>query len=199
MTRLSINIPLVASIVAIAFASLVMAAQFVELAGAVLTPRPREDPTRARIDAYLAEHADAMNTYRGRFDGRSLFFKPKPPPPPPRVVANPPPTDPRPGPARPAGPTGPPATYPGPTVRFVVGNEVWFHDGMHASVGEAVNGVTIIASDPPWTVTLGYGGGEYPIKLFEKKELFRDRPKKTSDGSHPGLKSVDSEPVVNSQ
>ena len=195
MTRLSINIPLVASVVAIAFASLVMAAQLADLAEAVLTPRPREDPTRARIDSYLAEHADAMNTYRGRFDGRSVFFKPKPPPPPPRkpaLVDRTPVT-------APPGPTAPPAIYPGPSISFVLGNEVWFHDGLHASVGEAVNGVTIIASDPPWTVTLGYGGGEYPIKLFERKELFADRPTETSDGSFPGLKSVRSEPVAGSQ
>ena len=197
MTRLPINIPLVASVIAIAFATLVMAAQLSELAGAVLTPRPGDDPIRARIDAYLAEHADAMNTYRGRFDGRSLFFKPKRPPLPPRkieVVESGPDEPPPPPPKR-----GPPATYGGPSVRFVVGNEVWFHDGVHASVGEAVNGVTIIASDPPWTVTLGYEGGEYPIKIFEKKKLFQDQLKKTSDGSFPGLKSASSEPVASSQ
>jgi hypothetical protein len=197
MTRLSINIPLVASVVAIAFASLVMAAQLADLAEGVLTPRPREDPTRARIDSYLVEHAGAMNTYRGRFDGRSVFFKPKPPPPPPRpikiaerVPATPPP---------PPGPTAPPLTYSGPSISFVVGNEVWFHDGSHASVGEAVDGVTIIASDPPWTVTLGYGGGEYRITLFQRKELFADQPTTTSDGSFPGLKSVRSEPVASNQ
>ena len=196
MTRLPFNIPLVASIVAIAFASLVMAAQVAELAGAVLTPRPREDPIRARIDTYIAEHADAMNTYRGRFDGRSLFFKPKRPPTPriePVIVERP--VAPAPLPA----PKVLPINYTGPSVSFVVGNEVWFHDGVHASVGEVVNGVTIIASDPPWTVTLGYGGGEYPIKLFEKKEFFQDRPQKTSVGSHPGLKTVPSEPVASRQ
>ncbi len=196
MTRLPINIPLVASIVAIAFVSLVMATQLVELAGAVLTPRPREDPIRARIDAYLTEHADGMNMYRGRFDGRSLFFKPKRPPKPrtePVIVER------NAAPKPPPAPKARPTSYTGPSVSFVVGNEVWFHDGAHASVGEAVNGVTIIASDPPWTVTLGYGGGEYPVKLFEKKELFRDQLKKTSDASFPGLKSVSREPVVSSQ
>ena len=184
MTRLSINIPLVASVVAIAFASLVMAAQLADLAEGVLTPQPREDPTRARIDSYLVEHAGAMNTYRGRFDGRSVFFKPKPPPPPPRpikiaerVPATPPP---------PPGPTAPPLTYSGPSISFVVGNEVWFHDGLHASVGEEVNGVTIIASDPPWTVTLGYGGGEYAIKLFERKKLFRISRPRRATGHFPG-------------
>ncbi len=193
MTRFPINIPLVASIVAIAFASLVMAAQLAELAGAVLTPRPREDAIRARIDVYLTEHADGMNTYRRRFDGRSLFFKPKRPPKPrtePVIVKR------EPAPTPPPAPTVIPTKYPGPSVSFVVGNEVWFHDGWHASVGEEVNGVTVIASDPPWTVTLGYGGGEYPVELFEKKELFRDQPRKTSVGSHPGLKTVHSEPIA---
>ena len=188
MTRLTINIPLVASIIAIAFASLVMAVQLVDLAGAVLTPHPREDPIRARIDDYLVEYADGMNTYRDRFDGRSLFFKPKPPPPLPRkpaVVERAPVA-----PALPPGPELPPKTYPGPSVSFVVGDEVWFHNGLHASVGEEIDGVTIIASNPPWTVTLGYGGGEYPIEIFKKKNLFRDHIEKTSNGSFPGLKSA---------
>ncbi len=197
MTRLPFNVPLVASVIAIAYASLVMVAQLSDLAGAVLTPRPGEDPIRARVDAYLAEHADAMNTYRGRFDGRSLFFKPKRPPrPAPKVeVVESGPDEPPP----PPPPRGPPLTYGGPSVRFVVGDEVWFHDGVHASVGEAVDGVSIIASDPPWTVTLGYDGGEYSIKLFEKKELFKDRPSKTSVGSHPGLKTVHTEPIASRQ
>jgi len=187
MTRVPINIPLVASIIAIAFASLVMAAQLADLAGAVLTPRPREDPIRARIDNYLVEHADGMKTYRGRFDGRSLFFKPKPPvlPRKPVIVDRtpaPPPPEP--------GPEPPRLTYAGPSVSFVVGDEVWFHNGLHASVGGEVDGVTIIASNPPWSVTLGYGGGEYPIELFKKKKLFRDQPTKTSNGPFPGLKSA---------
>jgi hypothetical protein len=187
MTRVPINIPLVASIIAISLASLVMAVQLSDLAGAVLTPRPREDPIRARIDDLLVEHADGMNTYRGRIDGRSLFFKPKPPPPKPRKPAivdrTPAPLPPPPGPKLPA------RQYGGPSVSFVVGNEVWFHNGLHASVGEEVSGVTIIASDPPWSVTLGYGGGEYPIELFKKKKLFPDQPTKTSNGPFPGLKS----------
>ena len=147
MTRLTINIPVVASIVAIAIASLVMATQLIDLAAAVLTPNPRQDATKARIDDYLVEHADSMNMYGARFDGRSLFFKPKPPrviPPPAPVVDRGPVTPPP-----PAKPSGPPATYKGPSVRFVVGDEVWFHDGVHASVGEEVDGVTIIASNPP--------------------------------------------------
>ncbi len=197
MTRLPFNVPLVASVIAIAYASLVMVAQLSELAGAVLTPRPGEDPTQARIDAYLAEHADGMNTYRARFDGRSLFFKPKRPPPPPRPVVER--TSPVERPSTPLPDPGPPMTYGGPSIRFVVGDEVWFHDGVHASVGETVNDVTIIASDPPWTVTLGYAGGEYPIELFERKELFRDQPNKTSSATFPGLKSVRSEPVASRQ
>ena len=162
MTRWPVNIPLVASLVAIAFASIVMAAQFVELASAVLTPSPRPDPTRARLDDYIAEHGDAMSTYRGRFDGRSLWFKPKAPPKAPRVniVKRDEPSEPPP----PPPPPSKPRTYPGPSVSFVVGDDVWFHDGVHASVGgEEVNGVTVVAADPPWTVTLEYGGWEYVL------------------------------------
>ncbi len=196
MTRLTINVPVVASIVAIAIASLVMATQLIELAAAVLTPNPRLDATRARIDDYLVEHADSMKMYGARFDGRSLFFKPKPPRKPPRKIVQ---RDETPKPVAPPPKTGPPATYPGPSVKFVVGDEVWFHDGLHASVGEEVDGVTIIASDPPWTVKLGYGGGEYDIKLFEKKKLFKDQPRETTSRSFPGLKRVEEEPVASRQ
>ena len=65
---------------------------------------------------------------------------------------------------------------------------MWFHKGRHASVGEEVDGVTVIASDPPWTVTLGHLGEEYEILLFRKGNLFENAPSVKSDREFPGLR-----------
>ncbi len=191
MPRWSTNIPLVTSVAAIVFAALVMVTEVAGLISAALTPGVGEDPTAARLNEYLAVHDAVMKTYRDRFEGRSLFFKPKPPPPPkrpkPLVVDRgddpPPPPPPK-----------TPASYTGPSVIFVVGDEVWFHKGRHASVGEEVDGVTVIASDPPWTVTLGHAGGEYEIPLFRKGNLFENAPSVKSDREFPGLRIAKDSP-----
>ncbi len=154
----------------------------------MLTPGLQDDPTRARLAEYLVEHETGLGAYRERVEGRSLFFKPKPYPrkqdPAPKVVDRGPVEPPL-----PPKPVGPPKVYPGPSILFVLGDEVWFHNGMHVSVGEESDGVTVIASDAPWSVTLGHDGGEYDIDLFKKSTLF--------DGGRPdrtplvGLKVVD--------
>ena len=178
MSRWSINIPLSASVAAIVFAVVVMSVQLSSLASAMLTPRLQDDPTRARLAEYLVEHQASLGAYRDRVEGRSLFFKPKPYPrkrePAPKVVeVDPvetlPPRD-----------TGPPPNYPGPSILFVLGDEVWFHNGMHISVGEESDGVTVIASDAPWSVTLGHSDGEYVIDLFKKHTLFDRVPPRST-------------------
>jgi hypothetical protein len=173
MMRVSINTPLVASAVFIAVAAITALVQMPPLLEALVTPRPGADPTQTRLDEYLAGHTEDLDTYQARFDGRSLFVKPRPPSPP-----KPPPV---------------PRAYEGPSVNFVLGDEVWFHDGLRVRVGEkGANGVTVIASDPPWTVTLGHGGGEYEIVLFERKhEGLEDRPR--ARGPTPGLVRVETE------
>ena len=188
MTKLSVNTPLIASIVALAVGVIVMGSQLPQLMGSVLTPRLKEDPTRARLADYMAAHEDDLATYQARFEGRSLFFKPKPPRPPrpelPRVVEKdePPP----PPPAR----SGPPATYGGPSILFVLGNEVWFHDGLRLAVGEQDKGVSVISADPPWSVRLGYADGEYDLEIFKRKFPGLQNTAPTSKRSVPGLKVV---------
>ena len=80
MPRISINTPLVTSTVFIAVAAIAVLAQLPPLLEALVTPRPGADPTQARLSEYLAGHDEDRATYRGRFDGRSLFVKPQPPP-----------------------------------------------------------------------------------------------------------------------
>jgi hypothetical protein len=191
MLRVSFNTPLVASTVFIAVAAITVLAQLPSLLEALATPRPGADPTQVRLDEFLVGHEDDLATYRDRFDGRSLFIKPAPPrrqaPPPPPPVreddddGGPPP------------PPPPPRAYEGPSIMFVLGDEVWFHDGLRVRVGEkGPNGVTVVASDPPWTVTLGHGGGEYDIVLFDRKHEGLDE-KPRARGPMPGLVQVESE------
>ena len=186
MPRWSTNIPLVTSVAAIVLATLVMVTQVAGLVSAALTPAVGADRTTSRLNEYLDEHDEGMTTYRERFDGRSLFFKPKPPrrrvePPPPVVDRG---DDPLP----PPPPPPPPRLYGGPSVIFVVGAQVWFHNGRHASVGEEVDGVKVIASDPPWSVTLFHAGREYEVPLFSRNELFDSTPSVNKDREFPGLK-----------
>lgn len=181
MSRWSINIPLSASVAAVVFAVIVMSVQLSSLVSAMLTPRLQDDPTRARLDEYLVDHEIGLAAYRDRVEGRSLFSKPKPYPrerePAPQVVDRGPVESPP-----PPEPVGPSKVYQGPSILFVLGDEVWFHNGMHVSVGEESDGVTVIASDAPWSVRLGYGGGEYDIDLFKKSTLF--------DGGRPSRKPL---------
>ena len=167
MPRISINTPLVTSTVFIAVAAITVLAQLPPLLEALVTPRPGADPTQARLDEYLTGHDEDLATYRGRFDGRSLFIKPQPPP----RERTPPPPPPEDGEDDTPRPPPPPRNYEGPTILFVLGDEVWFHDGVKVRVGEeGTNGVSVISSDPPWTVRLGHRGAEHDIVLFERSQ-----------------------------
>ena len=168
MPRISINTPLVTSTLFIAVAAITVLAQLPSLLEALVTPRPGTDPTQARLDKYLTGHDEDLATYRGRFDGRSLFVKPQPPP---RTRVAPPPPPPDNDRDDPPPPPPPPRSYEGPTILFVLGDEVWFHDDVKVRVGEeGPNGVSVISSDPPWTVRLGHRGAEHDIVLFERSQ-----------------------------
>jgi hypothetical protein len=165
--RISINTPLVTSAAFVAVAAITVVAQLPPLLEAMVTPRPGADPTQARLGEYLTGADEDLDTYRERFDGRSLFIKP---PPPPRERPAPPPPPPDDGEEAPPPPP-PPRNYEGPTIKFVLGDEVWFHDGVKVRVGEeGSNGVSVITSNPPWTVRLGYRGGEHDIVLFDRSQ-----------------------------
>ncbi len=57
---------------------------------------------------------------------------------------------------------------------FVVGNEVWFkpvraeESSLRVSVGQEKDGIQVISTSLPWSVKVGYLGGEYDIELFPK-------------------------------
>ncbi len=191
MKKITFNTPLMSSIAALSIAFIVLVAQLPALVAAVLTPSLEGDPTGERLVEYLERHHEDVAVYTARFNGRSLFFKPKAPPPPPkaRVVDRTREEEPPP----PLPPSGPPKSYPGPSILFVLGDEVWFHTGLRLSVGEEQDGVKVISSDPPWTVRLGHSGGEYDIELFRRRHpgLDEDAPASGSRKGYPGLKIVE--------
>lgn len=189
MRLIPINTPLVVSTAFLIVAGITVLSQLPNVAGAIFAPRPGEDPTRARLAEYLERHDEDLGIYRARFDGRSLFFRPQAPR---RKTAAPPPPPPDDDTPAPLKPLIPP-TYKGPTPRYVVGDDVWFHDGVKVRVGETgANGVTIISSDPPWKLRLGHGGGEYDYQLFERTYPGLDATPR-SPGPTPGLKTVEPE------
>ncbi|MCH8343458.1 MAG: hypothetical protein IH983_05685 [Planctomycetes bacterium] len=166
MHRLGLNTTLLVNIAAIVVATVVFAANLPTLLGAVLSPRLGDDKTVSLLSQYLAVHDTDLVQYQERFNGRSVFFKPIPPrrPSPPRpapveIVVAPPEPDP---------PPSIPEQYTGPSIVFVLGNEVWFTDGLTLSVGEEDQGVRVLSCDPPWTVRLAHAGGEYDVVLFER-------------------------------
>jgi hypothetical protein len=184
--RISINTPLVLSLAFVALAAIALLVQVPPLLGALVTPRPGADPTQARLGEFLTGHEQDLVVYRDRFNGRSMFFMPSPPR---RTrVTLPPPVDDDGG--EPAPPPPRPTVYEGPSVLFVVGDEVWFHDGVRVRVGEeGSNGVTVISSSPPWEVKLGHRGGEFPVVLFERAQPGLDE-KPRGPQLTPGLVQV---------
>ncbi len=165
MRRIRLSTPLLVNLGAAAVAALVVVASVPALVGAIFAPGLAEDETQERITKLLAAHDQDRSTYVGRFDGRSLFVKPSPPPPVREMVRPQEPIE-RPAP-EPVAPTVP-VSYGGPSILFVLGDEVWFHNGMTLRVGEEDQGVKVIASNAPWSVRLGHGGGEYDVPLFQK-------------------------------
>lgn len=164
MQNLHLSRPLLLSTVGLVVAGIVLVVPLPGLLEAMFTTSIGQDSAGENMQAYLAAHDRDLATYRERFEGRSLFFrppapavkpaleprsekKPDPPPPPPLI----------------------PMTYGGPVVIAVIGDQVWFKskDNLKLRVGEEGAGVKVLASNPPWTVKLAYAGGEYDVPVFK--------------------------------
>lgn len=164
MQHLHLSRPLLLSTVGLVVAGIVLVVPLPGLLEAMFTTRIGQDSAGENMQAYLAAHDRDLETYRERFEGRSLFFRPPapvvrlastqrsekepdPPPPPPLI----------------------PMTYGGPVVIAVIGDQVWFKskDNLKLRVGEEGAGVKVLATNPPWTVKLAYAGGEYDVPVFK--------------------------------
>lgn len=121
-----------------------------------------------RFADLLARHDDAAQLDADRFNGRSIFYAPRPRP---RVTAPVVRRDPEPverEPVRPIEPIAPPipTRYEGPSLKALVADVVWFEGGMQVAIGEEKNGVSVIAVSPPWAARLSYRGWEGEVYLF---------------------------------
>ena len=163
MQHLHLSRPLLLSTVGLVVAGIVLVVPLPGLLAAMFTTSIGQDRAGENMQAYLAAHDRDLATYRERFEGRSLFFRPPAParPAPKRTSEKKPDATPLPPPI--------PTTYGGPVVIAVIGDQVWFKskDNLKLRVGEEGAGVKVLASNPPWTVKLAYAGGEYDVPVFK--------------------------------
>jgi hypothetical protein len=84
-------------------------------------------------------------------------------------------------------------------VAFVIGGSVWFKpirsDGKSfvIKIGEEKEGVSVLETNPPWSVKLGYREGTYDVALFERIDPFEGATATTSRPTVtvPGLVSAE--------
>ena len=164
MQNLHFTRPLLLSTVGLVVAGIVLVTPLPGLLAAMFTTSIGQDSAGENMQAYLAAHDRDLATYRERFEGRSLFFRP----PAPAVKPAPKPRSEN-KPEAPPPPPPIPMSYGGPVVIAVIGDQVWFKskDNLRLRVGEEGAGVKVLASNPPWTVKLGYAGGEYDVPVFK--------------------------------
>ena len=147
--------------------------------GEELTPNSRSNTLIEKHDEYaLVDIA--------RFNGRSAFFRPILIPKPRPVYEPPPRKDPEPEEQEPEEkkPDPPPATYLGPPLIAIIGDEAWFRgsgSGFDALIrlqsGQEINGLTLVGTEEPTTAKVQYRGGEYTLPLFTVEErFFSDNP-----------------------
>lgn len=134
----------------------------------------------------LEKHNEYALVDIARFNGRSAFFKPIPIPRPIPEYVPPPPED-KPKPPEEMedpGPPPPPATYMGPPLIAIIGDEAWFRgsgSGFDAVIrlrsGQEKNGLTLVGTEEPTMAMVQYRGGDYTIPLFTTEEsFFLDEP-----------------------
>jgi hypothetical protein len=177
VSGISLSGPLVASLVALALAGIAVAVGLATVLSSALAGSIHEGQPREVIEKLIAKSEQQASDYQGRFNGRYIFFKPPPPAP------KPPPVDDRPPPPPPPpveeGPKVP-ATYQGPSIAWVIGDDVYFNaitatateKYMRIKVGEERNGVKVINLEKmPRTARVGHLGGEYDVKVFGESTL----------------------------
>ncbi len=168
---ISLNSTLVVALVAIALAGIVVLSGVTSVFSSAFAGSIHEGQPKEVIDNLVATHDAKIKEYQGRFKSRYVFFKPPPPPPPPsREPKRVEPVE-----TKPPEPSGPPEVYPGPSVAWVIGDDVYFNLNpptqtekyMRIKVGQERNGTTVINIEKmPRTVRVGHSGGEYDVKVF---------------------------------
>ncbi len=177
MQNLQVNRPLLLSVVCVGIAAVVLFVPLPGLLAAMFTTSLGPEDAGQNMQQYLAAHVTDLETYRQRFDGRSLFSRPPAPP-----IDAPPVKRTKKEPEAPPPEPIVPLLYAGPNVIGIIGDQVWFRGDLKLRVGEEGSGVKVLASDPPWTVKLAHGGGEYDVPIFKdyqtefSSDSLADRP-----------------------
>ena len=162
----------IANVATLLVALVILAVQLPAVLEAAFGPGLGTDEPREVVTQLIKVHDEEMERYQERFNGRSFFFMPprKLPPrkllPVVKVAPDEPPETPA------ASPPSP--VYTGPSVIGILGDEVWFRaprpgeGGLRIRVGEEPQeGITVLATNPPWSVTLAYQRGEYDIDVWK--------------------------------
>jgi len=163
----------IANVATLLVALVILAVQLPAVLEAAFGPGLGTDEPREVVTQLIKVHDEEMERYQTRFNGRSLFFLPprqRPPPRDPGPVVK---VAPDPLPVKPAE-LPPSPVYTGPSVIGILGDEVWFRaprasqGGLRIRVGEEPReGITVLATNPPWSVKLGYQRGEYDIDVWK--------------------------------
>lgn len=187
-----INGPLTWSMLFIAVLAAIALAGLPAVVRATFARGPAETPMDDQFAALLEEHAAAAETYEDRFNGRSVFFRPRQPRPPR------PPEQQKAAPtvkqtevlAEAPEPTCPP--YAGPRIVGYVGGTVWFSGDVRLGVGEDSEGLKVISVDDlPWSATIKYQDWEYDVAFLSRRPADFFAPETSSKReTMPGLVSV---------
>lgn len=119
----------------------------------------RDDDTSAQPDRFMSN----LDTYTGRFEGRSLFFDPPRPRPEPRPVVR----------DEPDRAPAPPAAYGGPRIVAMFDDEVWFADGRRLRAGDGEDAsLRVISLDSPWSADVEWRGVPFTVPFFPRDKLF---------------------------
>ncbi|MSR19346.1 MAG: hypothetical protein EXS00_09360 [Phycisphaerales bacterium] len=158
--------PLIVSVLAVATVTVFISEDLWLMSRGLLTSTATE--SRSGFNDALLKHDELAETSGKRFTGRSVFTIPPAPiraAPPAAVVTrnSEPPTPPPPPPI--------PAEYSGPLPTGFFGNKVIFATGGTIAVSQASGGVRVIGIEPPYSVRLGFGGGEYSVAIWTKTDL----------------------------
>ncbi|MFT3686330.1 MAG: hypothetical protein QM783_15655 [Phycisphaerales bacterium] len=147
-----------ASLGFVALTAVVLGSVYTPLLSLVFAPAPPavEPVSDSKIKVREHEFADRLASAGDKVIKRSPFH-------PPVVKEDPEPPVPK--------------TYGGPTIIGVAGGAVYFNDYSAPSsvkrvnLGETDGDVTVIKIDAPWSVTLGWKGGEFVVPMLDRQPV----------------------------
>ena len=190
-----INGPLAWSMLFIAVLAAITLAGLPAVVRAAFARGPGETPMDDQFAALLEEHTAAAETYEDRFNGRSVFFRPRQPrrtePKRPHVQATEVVTV---DPEEEQEPICPPR-YAGPRIVGYVGGTVWFSGDVRLGVGEEAEGLKVISVDDlPWSAKIEYQDWEYDVTFLSRRpaDFFAGEASSKRE-TMPGLVSVRTE------